>query len=111
MMGLGFSLVAVVVVDTAHARPGRMGSMRRPMHRHPTEARVQGTNPTAAGGAGATAGTGIAGDNTTTTGRGSAGGGGGGVGRIRINTADGLYIVSVNSLIRGVTTTGTVGRR
>jgi hypothetical protein len=70
-----------------------------------------GTNPAAAGGAGATTGTGAAGGATVATVWGSAGSGGGGLGRIRINTVDGLYTVSVNSLVRGVTTSGTVGRR
>lgn len=70
-----------------------------------------GTNPAAAGGAGATTGTGAAGGATTATGQGSAGSGGGGLGRIRINTVDGLYTVSVNSLVRGVVTSGIVGRR
>jgi hypothetical protein len=39
---------------------------------------------------------------------GSAGGGGGGLGRIRINTADGQYASSANSVLRGVVTSGTL---
>lgn len=70
-----------------------------------------GTKPAAAGGAGATTGTGGDGGATAATDQGSAGSGGGGLGRIRINTADGLYTASVNSLLRGVATTGRVGRR
>lgn len=70
-----------------------------------------GTNPVATGGAGATTAAGMPGGDTAATDRGSAGSGGGGLGRIRINTVDGLYTVSVNSLVRGVTTTGTVRRR
>jgi hypothetical protein len=64
--------------------------------------------PAAAGGAGATTGDGVSGAGTD---NGSAGGGGGGLGRIRINTADGQYSAGTNSLVRGIATTGTVGRR
>lgn len=70
-----------------------------------------GTNPAAAGGAGATIGTGSVGGSTTAANQGSAGSGGGGLGRIRMNTVDGLYTVSVNALVRGVVTSGIVGRR
>jgi hypothetical protein len=64
--------------------------------------------PAAAGGDGATNSTGATGANATF---GAAGSGGGGLGRIRINTADGQYSASATALVRGVTTTGMVGRR
>jgi hypothetical protein len=67
-----------------------------------------GTNPTATGGDGATTGAGATGQNSTS---GSAGGGGGGLGRIRINTADGQYTAGANTLVRGVATSGVIGRR
>jgi hypothetical protein len=67
-----------------------------------------GTTPTAAGGDGATNGTGGSGQATSV---GSAGGGGGGLGRIRINTGDGQYSAGASALLRGVVTTGVVGRR
>lgn len=67
-----------------------------------------GTRPSAAGGGGAITGVGATGANAT---GGSAGSGGGGLGRIRINTADGRYSAAAGSLLRGVTTAGTVGRR
>jgi hypothetical protein len=67
-----------------------------------------GTTPSAAGGAGAITGAGTAGETVTA---GAAGSGGGGLGRIRINTADGQYIASTSSLIRGVTTSGTLAHR
>jgi hypothetical protein len=67
-----------------------------------------GTTPSAAGGDGATSGAGVTGGNATS---GSAGSGGGGLGRIRINTADGTYSTGPNSLLRGTTTSGVVGRR
>jgi hypothetical protein len=67
-----------------------------------------GVTPSAIGGRGATTGVGEAGANATT---GSAGSGGGGLGRIRINTADGQYSIGANAIVRGVATTGIVGRR
>lgn len=73
-----------------------------------------GTTPSAAGGSGATSGAGTTGADAATCGAtncGSAGSGGGGLGRIRINTVDGTYSAGTNSLLRGVTTSGVVGRR
>lgn len=73
-----------------------------------------GTTPAAAGGAGATNGAGTTGANAAIVGTfmcGSAGSGGGGLGRIRINTVDGRYSAGMSSLLRGVTTSGAVGRR
>jgi hypothetical protein len=67
-----------------------------------------GTSPSSSGGDGATIGTGASGQNAA---GGSAGGGAGGLGRIRINTTDGHYSVGMNCLIRGVVTTGVLGRR
>lgn len=74
-----------------------------------------GTFPAAAGGEGATTRDGAAGSNAAMTAGGSvygsAGSGGGGLGRIRINTLDGEYSAGATSLVRGVATSGIVGRR
>jgi hypothetical protein len=67
-----------------------------------------GIMPAAVGGSGATTGAGAAGQDRTI---GAAGGGGGGLGRIRINTRDGQYAAGTTSLIHGVSTSGTAGRR
>jgi hypothetical protein len=84
----------------------------------PTSAAVLGgicapsANPTSQGGEGATTGAGGTGQNAERDGNkgGAAGGGGGGLGRIRINTAAGQYSANA-SVVRGVVTTGMVGRR
>jgi hypothetical protein len=67
-----------------------------------------GTTPTAAGGAGAIAGDGRSGESEASA---ASGGGGGGLGRIRINTSDAQYAAGPTTLVRGVVTTGLVGRR
>lgn len=66
------------------------------------------TNPAASGGVGATTGAGAVGANATD---GSAGGGGGGLGRIRVNTADGMFTSGTGATIWGTLTTGTLEPR
>lgn len=66
------------------------------------------TTPASIGGNGATSSAGGVGGNASS---GCAGGGGGGLGRIRVNTADGQYTKGANALLRGVETTGMVGKR
>ena len=67
-----------------------------------------GTLHAVSGGDGATAGDGSPGAALADA---ACGGGGGGLGRIRINTADGKYGAGPSTLLRGVVTTGLVGRR
>jgi hypothetical protein len=64
--------------------------------------------PAAAGGDGATGGTGAVG--LAETFGGSSGSGGGGLGRIRVNTASGQFMAGA-AVLRGITTSGTVGVR
>jgi hypothetical protein len=67
-----------------------------------------GTKPASRGGKAATSGAGETGEGQV---EGSSGSGGGGLGRIRINTSDAQYAAGPTTLVRGVVTTGLVGRR